>query len=141
MNRRWLVVFTLIAALAVATPGLYGQGKGKGKQSGQGATQDKGKDKDKGWDKDKDKDKDKGRDEKWESRGGFEYRTYGDRDSRPPGWSKGQKTGWGNCDVPPGQAKKGACRTYSHQGRRYYYYYDDQGRMVVRRHTPTGAGH
>src|SRR5205085_11071792 len=27
-------------------------------------------------------------------------------DDRPPGWSKGKKTGWGNCDVPPGQAKK-----------------------------------
>ena len=27
-----------------------------------------------------------------------------DRDDRgrPPGWSKGKKTGWGNCDVPPG---------------------------------------
>src|SRR5438874_10527275 len=24
-------------------------------------------------------------------------------DHRPPGWSKGKKTGWGDCDVPPGQ--------------------------------------
>jgi hypothetical protein len=28
---------------------------------------------------------------------------------RPPGWSKGRKTGWGNCDLPPGQAKKYGC--------------------------------
>ncbi len=29
--------------------------------------------------------------------------------NRPPGWSHGRKTGWGNCDVPPGQAKKEGC--------------------------------
>jgi len=28
---------------------------------------------------------------------------------RPPGWDHGRKTGWGNCDVPPGQAKKYGC--------------------------------
>ncbi|HJY84358.1 MAG TPA: hypothetical protein VKK81_25160 [Candidatus Binatia bacterium] len=28
---------------------------------------------------------------------------------RPPGWNHGRKTGWGNCDVPPGQAKKYGC--------------------------------
>jgi hypothetical protein len=33
----------------------------------------------------------------------------GRRDSRPPGWSHGKKTGWGDCDVPPGQAKKVGC--------------------------------
>lgn len=27
----------------------------------------------------------------------------------PPGWRKGRKTGWGGCDVPPGQAKKVGC--------------------------------
>jgi len=28
---------------------------------------------------------------------------------RPPGWQRGRKTGWGNCDVPPGLAKKESC--------------------------------
>lgn len=28
--------------------------------------------------------------------------------SRPPGWDRGQKTGWGDLDVPPGLAKKEA---------------------------------
>jgi len=39
-------------------------------------------------------------------------------DGRPPGWSKGNKTGWGNCDVPPGQAKKYGCHPNgrSHRG-------------------------
>jgi len=29
---------------------------------------------------------------------------------RPPGWDRGRKVGWGNCDVPPGLAKKTGCR-------------------------------
>jgi hypothetical protein len=33
------------------------------------------------------------------------------RDSgRPPGWDRGRKVGWGNCDLPPGLAKKYGCR-------------------------------
>jgi hypothetical protein len=33
--------------------------------------------------------------------------------ARPAGWDKGKKTGWGNCDVPPGQAKPAGCGTHS----------------------------
>ena len=69
----------------------------------------------------------------WERRDGYEYRSYGDRDDRPPGWSRGKKTGWGNCGLPPGQAKKYGCQTYVYQGRPYYYYQDDGGRIIVRR--------
>lgn len=29
--------------------------------------------------------------------------------SEPSGWDKGKKKGWGDCDVPPGQAKKRGC--------------------------------
>ena len=54
-----------------------------------------------------------------------------DRDDK--GWSRGKKTGWGNCGVPPGQAKKDGCRTYVYQGRPHYYYQDDRGRIIVRR--------
>jgi hypothetical protein len=72
-------------------------------------------------------------DERWERRDGYEYRTYGDREGRPPGWSKGKKTGWGDCGLPPGQAKKYGCRTYTYQGRPHYYYKDEQGRIIVRR--------
>jgi len=73
-----------------------------------------------------------GYDDRWERREGFEYRTFGDRD-RPPGWERGEKTGWENCGLPPGQAKKYECRTYVHEGRPHYYYQDEQGRIVVRR--------
>ncbi len=31
------------------------------------------------------------------------------RGSRPPGWSRGVKRGWGDRDCPPGLAKKGRC--------------------------------
>ena len=31
------------------------------------------------------------------------------KDGRPPGWSQGQKKGWGGKSCPPGQAKKGRC--------------------------------
>lgn len=29
--------------------------------------------------------------------------------NRPPGWNRGRKRGWGNCDLPPGLAKKEGC--------------------------------
>ena len=32
----------------------------------------------------------------------------------PPGWRHGKKKGWGDCDVPPGQAKKQGCYEYHH---------------------------
>src|SRR5881409_3636442 len=28
-----------------------------------------------------------------------------DEHGRPPGWDRGKKKGWGDCDVPPGQEK------------------------------------
>ena len=32
-----------------------------------------------------------------------------DASYQPQGWNRGRKTGWGNCDLPPGQAKKYGC--------------------------------
>jgi hypothetical protein len=51
-----------------------------------------------------------------------------DHDRRPPGWDKGKKKGWGDCDVPPGQAKKHGC----YDRDRHHHH----ARRVVRR-TPT----
>lgn len=61
--------------------------------------------------------KGKDRDHRWEhrdNRGGsrpiiWDRHHDRGRDSRPHGWNKGKKTGWGDCDVPPGQAKKKGC--------------------------------
>jgi len=71
-------------------------------------------------------------DEGWERRDGYEYRVY-EGDERPPGWGHGKKTGWGNCGMPPGQAKKHGCQAYVYEGRQYYYHQDEGGRIVVRR--------
>jgi hypothetical protein len=71
-------------------------------------------------------------DEGWDRRDGYEYRVY-ERGEQPPGWGHGKKTGWGNCGMPPGQAKKHGCQAYAYEGRQYYYHEDDQGRIVVRR--------
>jgi hypothetical protein len=74
----------------------------------------------------------KDHDEGWEHRGDYEYHTYA-KGSVPPGWSHGKKTGWGNCGLPPGQAKKYGCQTYTYQGRPYYYYQNEGGQIFVRR--------
>src|SRR5215510_2763239 len=115
MTKRLMATFALIAVLGFATPTLMAKNdknKGKGNPHANKFSDD---------------------DQGWERRDGYEYRTYSDADGRPPGWTRGKKTGWGNCGLPPGQAKKYGCRTYVYQGRPYYYYQDDVGRIVVRR--------
>jgi hypothetical protein len=52
-----------------------------------------------------------------------------------PDGPQGKKTGWGDCGLPPGQAKKYGCRAYTYEGRPYYYYQDNEGRFIVRRPT------
>jgi hypothetical protein len=57
---------------------------------------------------------------------------------RPPGWSHGRKTGWGDCDVPPGQAKKIGCRHDIHRHHRVVVHRTPTtGTVIVRR--PTGT--
>ncbi|HKN35054.1 MAG TPA: hypothetical protein VJX16_17565 [Terriglobales bacterium] len=114
MSKYWLAVLALIASLAFITPAaVAGHGEGKGKHHGNQHFDD-----------------DHGR---WEARDGYEYGTYRDRDGRPPGWSRGKKAGWGNCGLPPGQAKKYGCRMYTYEGRPHYYYQDEHGQIFVRR--------
>ena len=114
MIRYWLALLALVAALGLGTPTLMADHGDKGNKHGN---------------KHFDDDDDQG----WQRGDGYEYRTYGDRDERPPGWNRGKKTGWGNCGLPPGQAKKYGCRTYVYQGRPHYYYQDEWGRIIVRR--------
>ena len=114
MSKRLLANLTLAAALALGAPGLMADhgDKGKGHQHGNKSDDDN---------------------QGWERSDGYEYRSYSDRDERPPGWSRGKKTGWGDCGLPPGQAKKYGCRSYVYQGRPHYYYQDEGGRIIVRR--------
>ena len=114
MSKRLLPILGLVAALGLSTPSLADHGD---------------KDKHQHGNKHDDRDNDQG----WDRRDGYEYRAYDDRDERPPGWNRGKKTGWGNCGLPPGQAKKYGCRTYVYEGRPHYYYQDEVGRIIVRR--------
>jgi hypothetical protein len=121
MRQRYFWILMLGAALsatAVAQGNSVNHGNGHGKGNPHRAQRDD--------------DRDHDRDDQWEVRNGWEYRTYGPGQN-PPGWSNGRKTGWGNCNLPPGQAKKYGCNQYRHQGRDYYWYKDDRGRIVVRR--------
>lgn len=115
MNRNLWAIFLLVFALGLGTPALMADHGDKGnKHHGNKHFQNVD-------------------DQGWERRDGYEFRMYGDRGELPPGWNHGKKTGWGNCGLPPGQAKKHGCRTYVYQGRPYYYYQDDAGRVLVRR--------
>jgi hypothetical protein len=117
---RWIQVALVFGTLTLAVPLFadHGQGKAKGNRHGNQAANEGD---------------DRGDNDRWEKRGDYEYRTYGEHDGVPPGWSKGKKTGWGNCGMPPGQAKKYGCQSYRYQGRDYYYYRDQVGHIVVRR--------
>ena len=118
MTKRLLAILGLAAALGLGTPALMADHGDKDKHHGN-----------KHDDRDDDRDNDRG----WERRDGYEYRVYADHDQRPPGWGHGKKTGWGNCGLPPGQAKKYGCRAYVYEGRPHYYYQDEVGRIIVRR--------
>ena len=115
MRKGLFAIFALTTALAVNLPALMADHGDKGEKHQQGNKHSGDRD-----------------DQGWQQRNGYEYRTYGG-DERPPGWSQGKKTGWGNCGLPPGQAKKYGCRTYTYQGRPYYYYEAPEGQIVVRR--------
>lgn len=115
MSKHWMARLALLAVLGLAAPAVmadHGKPEGKGNRHARSSDQDE---------------------QGWERRDGYEYRVYSDPDDHPPGWGHGKKTGWGNCGLPPGQAKKYGCRSYVHEGRPYYYYRDDAGRTVVRR--------
>ncbi len=116
MRTRWLAVLAMVAALGLITPtSSADQGKGKGKGKAHAAAR---------YEHDADG---------WEHHDRYDVRIYDAHEGRPPGWSRGNKTGWGDCGLPPGQAKKYGCRTYVYEGRRYYYYHDDIGRIIIRR--------
>ena len=114
MGKRLLAIFGLVAALGLGTPALMADHGDKDKHQHGSKHND--------WDDD----------HAWERRDGYEYRVYSVHE-RPPGWGHGKKTGWGNCGLPPGQAKKYGCRTYVYQDRPVYYYQDERGQIFVRR--------
>ena len=114
---------TLLLGLALSGTAMakdHGQGKDKGKGNPHAQAM---RDHDRSDDRDHDR---------WDRRDGYEYHSFRG-DERPPGWSRGKKTGWGNCNLPPGQAKKYGCNRYHYQGRDYFWYKNDDGLIIVRR--------
>jgi hypothetical protein len=102
MSKRLLVILALMATMCFTATALKADHDDKGNNRQHG-----------------NKHSDDGDNHGWQHCESYEYRTYGEHDERPPGWSQGKKTGWGNCGTPPGQAKKYGCRTYTYQGRPY----------------------
>ena len=128
MKKRFFATLVLLTVLGVGAPPLTADDEHHGNKHRRG-NKHLDRDDDRNHDRDNDNDNDRG----WERRDGYEYRAYHDRDERPPGWNRGRKTGWRNCGLPPGQAKKYGCRAYIYQGRSHYYYEDEDGRIVIRR--------
>ncbi len=119
MRIRWLAVLALVAAIGLFTPTVSAdEGRGRGDHADRHDHHDRDHDRD---------------DDRWERHDRYDVRIYEVREGPPPGWRHGKKTGWGNCGLPPGQAKKYGCRTYVYEERRYYYYHDDAGRIILRR--------
>jgi hypothetical protein len=118
------IFWALILGLALSTTAVAKDHGDKDKDNGHG----------KGNPHNAQRDDDHDRDDShnWKSHDGWEYRTY-DKGHYPPGWNKGKKTGWGNCNLPPGQAKKYGCNQYKYEGRDYYWYKDDHERIILRR--------
>jgi hypothetical protein len=74
-------------------------------------------DRDRHRDHHRDWDRDHGRDHHSAEHREHHYRrTHGD----PPGWEHGEKKGWRDCDLPPGQAKKHGCEDRDHDDRYHH---------------------
>lgn len=96
---RWPIALALCALMTTGSAWAQGRRNGHGAAANQGWRADNNGSRGAWNDRDPRGDRDR-----W---------TFGN-DQRPRGWDKGKKTGWGNCDVPPGQAKKMGCAPTSH---------------------------
>ena len=116
MHRRILQVLALAVCLGLLPAAAYATGGQGGKppaNKGKGSSQHGSKEKDKDWDKDKDRGKGHGHEHQATAAG---------PSGRPRGWDEGKKTGWGDCNVPPGLAKQRGCdsRGFSARERRVH---------------------
>lgn len=108
--RQILLALALCVVMAPVTASAKDKDKDKDNDRHADRDRDHDRDKDRDHDRDKDKDKDKDRDRDRDHRVSRDRDHDRDNHARPAGWSKGKKKGWGNCNLPPGQAKKnGGC--------------------------------
>jgi hypothetical protein len=99
------------------------------------------KDHEKGWERHREERKEARKDDRrehWQQREAHHHEREHHKvfarqnEHRPPGWNHGKKVGWGNCDVPPGQAKKVGCHPRQH----YAHHRRPPEPRVVRVHPP-----
>jgi hypothetical protein len=101
-----------ILALAVCLGLLPAAADAKGGKGG-GPPADKGRNSSGQSVQEKDKHHDDDRDDHHAGRGhGHEHEAAAGPSNRPSGWDKGNKTGWGDCNVPPGLAKQRGCDSH-----------------------------
>jgi hypothetical protein len=131
------LTFTGALALSLLPAAAMAEGKGHGKGNGKNHAKQHDRDDDRGHDRDRDNDRDHDRD------GDHDRDDHGNHvadSSRPAGWSKGKKTGWGDCDVPPGQVKKYGCHPNSSLSERALREREeDRRRSAAARRYPTGT--
>lgn len=117
--RSYKLIFALLVGLAISLTSGWARDHGRGRafvdERDRFEDDDRGSGRVRHFDRDDD-DRDFDSDDRfehanrWGRGGGFSFWTYGSGYSnRPPGWDRGRKTGWGNCDLPPGLAKKEGC--------------------------------
>lgn len=111
MHKRLLQVLALAVCLGLLPAAAYdkgGKGGGPPADKGKSSSEHGNKDKDKG--KGTDIDKGKGQSATHGHQHGSA--TAQGPDDRPKGWDEGKKVGWGDCNVPPGLAKKRGCDSH-----------------------------
>ncbi len=117
---RWIAAIALAVVLSTGAAWADRDGHGRGGHGNAWTGNNGGSHQWRGHDRDRDRDGD--RDDMW--RGGRHGRgSYGyfhrSESGRPRGWDRGHKTGWGDCDMPPGQAKKYGCSPSFGRSTRY----------------------
>ena len=95
--------FLMALVLALATTPAFAQGKGKGGGAGSHGQGKSG----------------SAHVERAPGGSGHHHATVNEPgpDKRPAGWNEGKKVGWGDCNVPPGLAKKRGCNASGLSGR------------------------
>ena len=113
------LVLIALVALTAAPALVQGRGHGGGKRHREARVEFRERHFDRERELERDEDHDFDRDDRvimCSSPSIFFLDFFGTR--HPPGWDRGRKVGWGNCDVPPGLAKKFGCRGVVFRGDR-----------------------
>lgn len=118
-KRSWMTLVIVLATAGLGGTAFARSGKHTGGVRGNHARENE-RHESREWRHDRDHDRD--RDHHRHLRRVRDDDHHGRRTDRPRGWSRGRKTGWGDCDAPPGQATKHGCRgrdPYRHTARHH----------------------